>query len=105
MFKQLGLLPLDHVEVVTAANLISRFVGNTGPNVVEAMRRAKGGILFIDEAYGMVPRSGSFGGEAIQALLDNITLPEFKGNLIVIVSPLLSFPLLHFQFLSFCINC
>eukprot|EP01038_Epipyxis_sp_PR26KG_P004361 gene4361-6169_t len=86
MFQQLELLPLSHVEVVTAANLISRYVGNTGPNVVEAMRRAKGGILFIDEAYGMVPRSGSFGGEAIQALLDNITMPEFRGNLIIILA-------------------
>jgi hypothetical protein len=47
MFRNLELLPTDNVEVVTAANLISRYVGNTGPNVVDAMRRAKGGILFI----------------------------------------------------------
>jgi SpoVK/Ycf46/Vps4 family AAA+-type ATPase len=73
------------VEVVTGANLLSRFMGNTGPNVVEAMRRAKGGILFIDEAYGIAPRHGSYGAEAIQALIDNITLPEFRGNLIIIL--------------------
>jgi hypothetical protein len=54
IFKNLEILPRSDVEVVTAANLISRFMGNTGPNVVDAMRRAKGGILFIDEAYGMV---------------------------------------------------
>lgn len=48
MFKNLELLPRADVEVVTAANLISRYMGNTGPNVVEAMRRAKGGVLFID---------------------------------------------------------
>ena len=86
MFRNLELLPRADVEVVTAANLISRFMGNTGPNVVEAMRRAKGGILFIDEAYGMVAKHGSYGSEAIQALLDNITLPEFRGNLIVILA-------------------
>ena len=86
MFRQLELLPTDHVEVVTAANLISRYVGNTGPNVVEAMRKAKGGILFVDEAYGMVPKGGSssFGAEAIQAFIDNVTLPEFLGNIIII---------------------
>ena len=33
----------------------------------------------------MVPRHGSYGGEAIQALLYNITMPEFRGNLIVIL--------------------
>ena len=33
----------------------------------------------------MVPRHGSYGGEAIQALLDNITMLEFRGNLIVIL--------------------
>jgi hypothetical protein len=74
------------VEEVTAANLLSRYMGGTGPNVVEAMRRAKGGILFIDEAYGMLPRHGSYGAEAAQALLDNITLPEFHGKLLVILS-------------------
>jgi hypothetical protein len=49
MFHNLELLPRPDVEVVTASNLISRYMGNTGPNVVDAMRRAKGGILFIDE--------------------------------------------------------
>lgn len=33
----------------------------------------------------MVPRHGSYGAEAIQALIDNITLPEFRGNLIIIL--------------------
>ena len=68
-FKNLELLPRADVEVVTAANLISRYVGGTGNNVIDAMRRAKGGILFIDEAYGMLPRHGSFGADAIQALV------------------------------------
>ena len=71
---------------MTAGNLLSRYMGGTGPNVVEAMRRAKGGILFVDLAYGMLPRHGSYGAEAAQALLDNITLPEFHGKLLVILS-------------------
>jgi SpoVK/Ycf46/Vps4 family AAA+-type ATPase len=48
MFKNLELLPRADVEIVTAANLISRYIGNTQHNVVEVMRKAKGGILFID---------------------------------------------------------
>ena len=51
------------MEVVTAANLIDRFVGGTGNNVKEAMKRAKGGILFIDEAYGMHPSNSGFGAQ------------------------------------------
>ena len=47
MFRNLELLPRS--EVATApSTLISRHMGNTAPNVLEAMRRAKGGILFID---------------------------------------------------------
>jgi hypothetical protein len=34
----------------------------------------------------MIPMKHSFAGECIQALVDNITLPEFQGNIIVIVS-------------------
>ena len=86
-FKNLELLPRSDVEVVTASNLISRYVGGTSNNVVDAMRRAKGGILFIDEAYGWVSRNnGNFGEDAIQALLDNVTMPEFQGKLIVVLS-------------------
>ncbi len=50
------------------------------------MQRAKGGVLFIDEAYGMLPnKSNLFGQEIMQALLDNITSEEYKGRIIVIL--------------------
>jgi len=53
MMKQLEVLPSDRFEYVTASNLIDRYVGGTFNNTVEALRRALGGILFIDEAYGI----------------------------------------------------
>jgi len=84
MFKNLELLGKKNVEVVTAQNLLSRYQGGTAPNVVDAMRRAKGGILFIDETYAIAPRYGSYGGDAVQAFVDNITLPEFAGKIILI---------------------
>lgn len=34
----------------------------------------------------MIPQKHSFAGDCIQALVDNITLPEFQGNIIIIVS-------------------
>jgi hypothetical protein len=74
MLKQLEVLPTDKFEYVTASNLIDRYIGGSGNNTVAALRRAKGGILFIDEAYGMLPGKGNwFGGEICQALLDNVT--------------------------------
>ena len=85
MFKNLELLSRSDVVCVQASTLIDRYVGGTANNVLDAMRRAKGGILFIDEAYGLVPRHASYGGEALKALLDNITSPEFKGKLIIIL--------------------
>lgn len=85
MFKQLGLLPRGDYEYVTPSNLMGRYVGDTGNNTLEAMRRAKGGVLFIDEAYGMMPRRANFGGDIMQALLDNVTTEEFKGKIIVIL--------------------
>ena len=86
MFKELGLLPRGDIEYTTPSNLIDRYVGGTGKNTYEAMVRAKGGVLFIDEAYGMMPSRGNlFGKDIIQCLLDNVTTEEFKGKLIVIL--------------------
>jgi stage V sporulation protein K len=51
MFKQLKILPSDRFEYTTAGNLLSRYMGGTSNKTVDALRRAKGGILFIDEAY------------------------------------------------------
>jgi SpoVK/Ycf46/Vps4 family AAA+-type ATPase/DNA-binding transcriptional MerR regulator len=84
MFKHLNLLPRSHVEYVTGTNLMGQYVGHSENKTVEAMRRAKGGILFIDEAYALVQR-GSYGPKVLQALLDNITTPEFHGKLVVVL--------------------
>lgn len=86
MFKQLEVLPTDRFEYTTASQLIDRYVGGTTNNTVEAMKRAKGGILMVDEAYGMLPTKGNwFGQEIMQALLDNITSEEYKGKIVVIL--------------------
>jgi thiol-disulfide isomerase/thioredoxin/AAA+ superfamily predicted ATPase len=86
MLKQLEVLPTDRFEYITAGQLIDRYVGGTANNTHDAMKRAKGGILFIDEAYGMVPKgNGNFGSEIMQALLDDITSDEFRGKILVIL--------------------
>jgi hypothetical protein len=92
---------------VTGKNTMGQCVGSTAVRVHELMSQAKGGILFIEgmrilcetrkashvhitfaEAYGMQPDRGTFGSDAIQALMDNITSPEFFGNILVILAGL-----------------
>lgn len=74
MFKQLNLLPSDRFEYTTAGNLIDRFVGGTGNNTVEAMRRAKGGVLMIDEAckYFAFQKSFSYVKRFLSAYIFNM---------------------------------
>ena len=48
--KNLELLPRGEVVCVTGQSLQGQYVGSTGPLVTEAMKKAKGGILFIDGA-------------------------------------------------------
>jgi SpoVK/Ycf46/Vps4 family AAA+-type ATPase len=86
VFFNLDLLPTDRVIETTGKTMLGQYVGQTENLVTEKMKEAKGGILFIDEAYGLFPSRGSYGGDALQALLDNITKPEFKGNLIIILA-------------------
>ncbi len=65
-----GLIPRDHVVEVGARDLIGRYIGATTPLVKEVCARARGGVLFIDEAYALVGASDrDYGHEAIVALM------------------------------------
>lgn len=86
LFFHLELLPTDRVVETTAKTMMGQYVGQTAQLVTAKMEEARGGILFIDEAYSLVPSAGSFASDAVQTLLDNITKPEFKGNLVIILA-------------------
>ena len=50
------------------------------------MEKARGGILFIDEAYGLNPKQNQFAGDSLLALLANLTDPKYVGNMLVIIA-------------------
>ena len=89
LFKDLDILPSETVTTVTGTSLMGQYVGETKEKVLKYMNQAKGGILFIDEAYGLSGgdgRNGSYGKEAIDTLVGSMTSESFKGNLLVIMA-------------------
>ncbi len=76
IYKDLGLLKKGHVHEVDRADLVAEFIGQTAPKTKEAIKKAKDGILFIDEAYSLARKdddSKDFGKEAIEAILKEMS--------------------------------
>ncbi|SFW22321.1 ATPase family associated with various cellular activities (AAA) [Ruminococcus flavefaciens] len=73
IFKDNGLIENGKIVEVGRADLVAMYVGQTAPKVKEAFRRAKGSILFIDEAYSLVDdRDGLYGDEAINTIVQEM---------------------------------
>lgn len=85
LYAELGLLPSNRLVEVTRADLVAEYVGQTAPRTREVCERALGGVLFIDEAYGLA-RGGpeDFGKEAIEELLR--WMSERRGEIAVIAA-------------------
>lgn len=73
IFHELGLLSGREIVEVGRADLVAKYIGQTAGLVKEAFRKARGKILFIDEAYSLVDdRAGSFGDEAINTIVQEM---------------------------------
>jgi len=76
IYKSMGLLSKGHVKEVDRSQLIGEYIGQTAPKVKKAIEEAKGGILFIDEAYALARESDDskdFGKEAIEVLIKEMS--------------------------------
>ncbi len=72
IYRKKGLLSKGHVHEVDRADLVGEFIGQTAPKVKEAITEARGGILFIDEAYMLVRSKDDkkdFGREVIEVIV------------------------------------
>ena len=73
IMKDNNVLSKGHMVEVGRADLVGKFVGWTAPIVKKKFEEAKGGVLFIDEAYSLVDdRDGMYGDEAINTIVQEM---------------------------------
>ena len=76
LLTEIGIIKTGEFIEVGRADLVAKYVGQTAPMVQNVFQRAKGGVLFIDEAYSLLEEgSGGFGDEAI-----NMIVQEMENN-------------------------
>lgn len=85
LFKEIGVLQKGHLVEVERADLVGEYIGHTAQKTREMVKKAIGGIMFIDEAYSLA-RGGEkdFGKEAIDALVKS--MEDNKDSLIIILA-------------------
>lgn len=85
LFLAMGVLTKGHLVEVERADLVAEYIGQTAQKTREQLRKASGGILFIDEAYSLA-RGGEkdFGKEAIDTIVK--TMEDQRANLVVILA-------------------
>jgi len=82
----LGYLRRGHLVSVTRDDLVGQYVGHTAPKTKEVLKRAMGGVLFIDEAYYLYKEDNErdYGAESIEILLQ--VMESERDDLVVILA-------------------
>ena len=86
ILHRLGYIDRNHVVAVTRDDLVGQYVGHTAPKTKEVLKRAFGGVLFIDEAYYLYrpENERDYGVEAIEILLQ--VMENERDRLVVILA-------------------
>jgi len=86
ILHHLGYVRKGHLVVATRDDLVGQYVGHTAPKTKEVVKRALGGVLFIDEAYYLYrpENERDYGQEAIEMLLQ--VMENQRDDLVVILA-------------------
>ena len=86
VLKQLGYVRKGHLVAVTRDDLVGQFIGHTAPKTKEVVKKAMGGVLFIDEAYYLYKPENErdYGQESIEILLQ--VMENHRDDLVVILA-------------------
>ena len=86
ILHRLGYIKRNHVVAVTRDDLVGQYVGHTAPKTKEVLKRAYGGVLFIDEAYYLhrPDNERDYGVEAIEILLQ--VMENDRDKLVVVLA-------------------
>ena len=86
ILHRLGFVRQGHVVSVTRDDLVGQFIGHTAPKTKEVLKKAMGGVLFIDEAYYLYKPENErdYGQEAIEILLQ--VMENHRDDLVVILA-------------------
>jgi probable Rubsico expression protein CbbX len=84
VLHRLGYIRKGHLIVATRDDLVGQYIGHTAPKTKEILKKAMGGVLFIDEAYYLYKPENErdYGGEAIEILLQ--VMENQREDLVVI---------------------
>ena len=87
LYQKMGLLSSGHTVVADRVDLVGEYIGQTAPKTREVIESARGGVLFIDEAYSLARNNDDgkdFGREVIEILVKEMS--NGAGDLAVIVA-------------------
>src|SRR6202171_3181486 len=86
ILKSLGYVRKGHLVAVTRDDLVGQYIGHTAPKTKEVVKKAMGGVLFIDEAYYLYrpENERDYGQEAIEILLQ--VMENQRDDLVVILA-------------------
>jgi len=86
ILHRLGYVRRGHIVCVTRDDLVGQYIGHTAPKTKEVLKKAMGGVLFIDEAYYLYrpENERDYGQEAIEILLQ--VMEDHRDDLVVILA-------------------